>query len=77
MVSLLCDQEPAYGYFPEPNKCILLVDESCKNKVWDVFYSLGVRVITGHRFLGGFIGSNDDMLTFVSERAGFIAGLTM
>ena len=33
-----------------------------------MFHPLGVRVVTGHRFLGGFIGSNDDMLAYVSEK---------
>ena len=30
--SLLCDRGPTYGYYPEPTKCVIVVDECCKDK---------------------------------------------
>lgn len=66
--SRLCDYGPAYGYFPEPTKCVLVVDECCKDRAVDMFCPLGVQVVTGHRYLGGFIGSNDGLQRFISEK---------
>ena len=66
---LLRDQGPAYGYFPESSKCVLVIDDRSKDKAQDLFFSLGVHVAAGHRFLEGFIGSKDEMLSNVSDKA--------
>jgi len=55
--SLLCSCGPAFGYFPEPTKNFVVVSERFMGEVEAVFGGFGVHVVTGHRFLGGFIGS--------------------
>ena len=59
--SLLCSRGPHYGYFPEPSKCFarcfVVVAPSRLSLAREVFGYLGVWVVTGHRFLGGFIGA--------------------
>ena len=47
---------PAYGYFPEPSKTVLVVRSSDLERANDLFHDLGVSVVTGSRFLGGFVG---------------------
>ena len=43
----------AHGYYPEPTKSILVVSPG--NVAWteEHFRGLGIRVVTGHRYLGG------------------------
>ena len=47
---------PARGYYPEPTKSILVVAPG--NVTWaeEHFRGLGIRVVTGHQYLGGVIG---------------------
>ena len=47
----------ARGYYPEPTKSILVV--TLGNVAWakEHFRGLGIRVVTGHRYLGGFLGN--------------------
>ena len=53
----LCSRGPAFGYYPEPTKSFIVVNERWKKEAAAIFGDLGVQVVTGHRFLGGFIGS--------------------
>ena len=50
---------PARGYYPEPTKSILVVAPGNVTRAEDHFQGLGIRVVTGHRYLGGFIGDID------------------
>ena len=59
---------PAYGYFPEPSKTVLVVRSSYLQKANDLFHDLGVRVVTGSRFLGGFVGERSLAADFVSNK---------
>ena len=44
------------GYFPEPSKTVLVVGSSDLERASDLFCDLGVSVVTGSQFLGGFKG---------------------
>ena len=46
---------PARGYFPEPTKSILVVSEQNLPRAKDYFRRMGVQVVTGSQYLGGFI----------------------
>ena len=46
---------PAYDYFPEPSKTILVVQSSDLLMANDLFHDLGIKVITGSHFLGGLL----------------------
>ena len=53
---LVCSHGPAFGYFPEPRKSVLVVNSHFKMEAKTAFYDLGVKVVAGNRFLGRFIG---------------------
>ena len=59
---------PAYGYFPEPSKTVLVVGSSDLERASDLFCDLGVSVVTGSRFLGGFMGERSFAADFVSDK---------
>ena len=46
----------------------------CKDRAVDMFRPLGVQVVTGHRYLGGFIGSKDGLQGFTVYQRRFISG---
>ena len=46
---------PVQGYYPEPTKIILVVAPGNVAWVEEHFRGLGIRVVTGHRYLGGYI----------------------
>ena len=47
---------PSRGYYPEPTKSILVVAPGNVARAKEHFWGLGIRVVTGHRYLGGFLG---------------------
>ena len=53
----LLSEGPAYGYFPEPSKTVVVVQASILQKARDLFHDLGVKVVTGSRFLRGLLVS--------------------
>ena len=52
-------QGPARGYYPEPTKSIFVVAPGNVAKAEEHFRGLGIRVVTGHRYLGGFVQDVD------------------
>jgi hypothetical protein len=48
---------PSYGYFPEPSKSILVATPKNKAAAESAFADKGFIIVTGHRYLGGFIGN--------------------
>ena len=59
---------PTYGYHPEPSKTVLVVGPSDVQQVSTLFSDLGIRVVSGGRFLGGFIGEHSLVANFVSDK---------
>ena len=60
-----------WSYYPEPTRSFVVVNERWKSDPAAVFGDLGVQVVTGHRFLGGFIGSpkeRDEYVMFKVDR---------
>ena len=51
----LCEHGPKYGYYPEVDKCIVIVNSNHETKARSAFEHLGVKVVKGYRFLGGFL----------------------
>jgi hypothetical protein len=62
---------PAYGYFPEPSKSILIVRAHNRTRAKSTFDNLGFKVQTGSRYLGGYIGSKADQELWVQEKVTF------
>jgi len=48
--SLFCSHGSGFGYYPEPIKSFVVVNEQWMSKAAAIFGDLGVRVVTGHRF---------------------------
>ena len=59
---------PRYGYFPEPNKCYLIVKGTMISQAMDIFSNTGVNVVTSCRFLGGCIGDEAGKISYISEK---------
>ena len=66
--SLVCSRGPAFGYFPEPRKSVLVVSQNFKMEAEAKFSNLGVKVVTGNRFLGGFVGDLSDQNSYVTSK---------
>ena len=64
----LCELGPDYGYHPEPKKTVLVVRATEEAEAKALFGELGVKIVRGHRFLGGFIGEEEDVHAFVLEK---------
>jgi hypothetical protein len=62
---------PAYGYFPEPSKSILIVQAHNRTRARSTFDDLGFKVQTGSRYLGGYISSKADGEMWVQEKVTF------
>ena len=57
-----------YGYHPEPSKTVLVVGSSDVQQASALFSDLGIRVLSGGLFLGGFIGECNLVANFVSDK---------
>ena len=67
--SLLCSRGPAFGYTPQPSKCYVVVAAPFQCQAEDIFGKLGVKIVTGHQFLGGYIGDPLMRDDFVHQKA--------
>ena len=64
----LYDIGPKYGYHPEPEKCILIVDADHEAEAKSMFQHLGIKVVNGYGFLGGFIGDRETTKQFLDNK---------
>ena len=58
---------PCFGYFPEPLKSFVVVDERSLTKANKVFADTEVNIVCNRRVLGGFIGDDLSRKDFVKE----------
>ena len=75
---------PACGYYPEPTKSILVVAPGNVAGAEEHFRGLGIRVVMGHRYLGGYIGDGEAEKEWLREKrqgwtesAKILAGVTL
>ena len=61
-------RRPARGYYPEPTKSILAVAPGNVARAEEHFRGLGIRVVTGHRYFGGFNGDADAERDWLQEK---------
>ena len=64
---LLCSHGPTFGYHPELTKSFVFVHERCRSEAVTIF-DLGIQVLTGHRFLSGFLGSHNERDEYVMSK---------
>ena len=62
---------PSYGYTPQPHKCILVTSDRNLSSAKSKFERYGMKVVTGSRYLGGFIGSPTLRSDWLREIASF------
>jgi hypothetical protein len=68
-MTLLMKEGPKFGYFPEPAKSILIVAPAMVAEAKRIFTGqLAVKVVTGARFLGGFIGEESQRREYVGTK---------
>jgi len=60
---------PKYGYFPEPHKSYLVVHPDFVEEAKEMFKDLKVIVVTGQKFLGGFIGGLSDLTEWMEKKS--------
>ena len=57
-----------WGYYPKPTKSILVVAPGNVAQAEEHFRGLGIRVVTGHHYLGGFVGDADAEREWLKEK---------
>jgi hypothetical protein len=76
-LTLLMEEGPKFGYFPEPAKSILIVAPARVEEAKRLFTGpLAVKVVTGARFLGGFIGEESKCRAYVETKTKEWAAMT-
>ena len=55
----LIEEGPAFGYFPEPSKSLLVVDKQYAEEAHHIFDKYSITIVEG-KFLGGFIGDRNE-----------------
>ena len=66
--SQLLSSGPVFGYLPQPAKTVLVASPSYVNQAASLFSNLGIKVVSGSRFLGGFVGERSMASDFVTQR---------
>jgi hypothetical protein len=59
---------PDFGYFPEPSKSILIVRNHNLEKARTAFADLKFQITTGSRYLGGFVGEEEALRSWIKEK---------
>ena len=59
---------PDFGYYPNPQKSIVVVDSKDEAEAHQFFDELGVTVATGQHFLGSFIGNQEGTQKYVKQK---------
>jgi len=67
-LKLLIKEGPKYGYFPEPDKSYLVVHPNFIDEANKLFVDFKVNVVTGKRFLGGFVGGTQETEEWIGEK---------
>ena len=57
-----------FGYFPEPEKSYLVVHPHLLDEAKLLFKDIQINIMTGHRFLGGYVGSAADCQDWVQRK---------
>jgi len=57
-----------FGYFPEPNKSYIVVNPDFIDEATTEFGEMGIQIVTGRKFLGGFIGGSEDVIAWMEEK---------
>ena len=59
---------PPRGYYPEPTKSILVVAPWNVAQLEEFFWGMGIQVMTGHQYLGGFIEGREAEKRWLADK---------
>ena len=59
---------PDFGYFVNAGKCCLAVDRLFLNEACSHFSDVGIQIVCGQRYLGGFLGDSVSHTNFVEQK---------
>ena len=62
------DEGPKYGYYPDPQKSFLIVHPDQIYEAKRCFEQTGLEIVTGKRYVEGFIGDETTLKAFVHEK---------
>ena len=63
-----CSKGPAFGYYPEPSKSFLLVNDRYWSEAEKMFGTLGNQIVAGHHLLGGYLGDHTGCVQYTSDK---------
>jgi hypothetical protein len=66
-LNILMLEGPKYGYFPEPQKSYLVVHSDYLKHAQEFFKDFNINIVTGRKFLGGYIGGQKDVHDWIVE----------
>ena len=64
----LLSSGPELGYIPQPAKTVLVLGPSCVNQATSLFADLGIKAVSGSRFLGGFASEHSMASDYVAQK---------
>ena len=64
----MIQEGPKFGYFPEPNKSYIVVNPDFIDEATTIFGEMGIQIVTGRKFLGGFIGEKRGYIPWMEEK---------
>jgi hypothetical protein len=67
-LELLMREGPKLGYYPEPDKSYLVVHSDYIDEAKQIFMGLKINIVTGQKFLGGFIGGETDVSRWMEQK---------
>ena len=59
---------PDFGYYPEPSKSYLIVYPTDISQAQNSFGHSGVQLVSGHHFLGSYVGDSIGSMEFVQSK---------
>ena len=65
---LFISQSSEYGYFPNTFKSHVIVDDSVKAEVEQIFAPLGIHVVCNRSYLGRFLGESAGRAAFAQDK---------
>ena len=55
-------------FFPEPSKSYIVVNPDFIDEATTIIGGMGIQIVTGRKFLGGFIGGSEDAIAWMEEK---------
>ena len=67
-IDLLLEEGPKSGYFLQLEKCYCIVDPSYLEEANLLFSKKSIKIVTGSKYVGGYVGSEQDLDEWLSEK---------